>query len=252
MRIHSTVSRLYAMCPNHFPARVVGLMAVMELVGRLPDELLPGRAEDYSKYIAAVAAIRDRVEKWRSGLDTGYPMQGLREYDGKNPILILRDVLSSCPDESPSSASSDLSFIHDSDLRNDLRQDLSAVNMALAQGEWKSSTVLGGSLCEALLLWKLQEEPLPNVSAAAVRLTAAKVFDKPSGSLEKWSLHQYTEVASELGFIKKDTAIQVRQAKDFRNLVHPGKAMRLGQKCDRGTAHAVVAAIEFIIRDLTP
>jgi hypothetical protein len=180
-------------------------------------------------------------------------MPALQEYEGKNPIVILRHVLSSCPDESPSSASSDLSFIHDSDLRNGLRQDLSAVNTALANGEWKSCTVLGGSLCEALLLWKLQEELLPNVSAAAVRLTATKVFDKePSGSLERWSLHQYTEVASELGFISKDTANQVRIAKDFRNLVHPGRAIRLGQKCDRGTAHAVTAAVEFIIRDFTP
>jgi hypothetical protein len=44
--------------------RTVGLLAVLELLDRLPDELLPGRAEDYSKYIAAVAAIRDRVKKW--------------------------------------------------------------------------------------------------------------------------------------------------------------------------------------------
>ena len=232
--------------------RTVGLLAVLELVGQLPDELLPGRAEDYSKYIVAVAAIRDRVKRWGANLDTGYPMPGLQEYEGRNPIVILRDVLSRCPDESPSSASSELSFIHDSDLRNGLRQDLSAVNRALANGEWKSCTVLGGSLCEALLLWRLQEEPLPNVLAVAARLTSAKVFDKElPDSLEKWGLHQYTEVTSDLGFIKKDTTNQVRLAKDFRNLVHPGKAIRLGQKCDRGTAHAVTAAVEFIIRDFT-
>jgi hypothetical protein len=46
-----------------------------------------------------------------AGLDTGYPMPALQEYEGKNPIVILRHVLSSCPDESPSSASSDLSFM---------------------------------------------------------------------------------------------------------------------------------------------
>jgi hypothetical protein len=51
--------------------------------------------------------------------------------------------------------------------------------------------------------------------------------------------------------IKADTRTQARLAKDYRNLIHPGRAARLTQKCDRGTALVTVAAVELVIRDLT-
>ncbi len=54
-----------------------------------------------------------------------------------------------------------------------------------------------------------------------------------------------------LGLIKPDTAARCRQTKDFRNLIHPGRALRLSQKIDRATALEAVAAVEFVVRDLT-
>ncbi len=50
--------------------------------------------------------------------------------------------------------------------------------------------------------------------------------------------------------IKEDTAIQARLAKDYRNLIHSGRAQRLGQICDRGTDLSAVAALERVVRDL--
>jgi ribosomal protein L30E len=32
---------------------------------------------------------------------------------------------------------------------------------------------------------------------------------------------------------------------------HSGRAARLGQTCDRGTALAAIAAVEFVVQDLT-
>jgi hypothetical protein len=49
-----------------------------------------------------------------------------------------------------------------------------------------------------------------------------------------------------------DTAQQARLGKDFRNLIHPGRASRLGKICDRGTALSALAAVEHVVRDLTP
>jgi hypothetical protein len=76
----------------------------------------------------------------------------------------------------------------------------------------------------------------------------------PGADLEGqgWHLHQYVEVAAHLQIIKADTATLVRLTKDFRNLIHPGRAARLGQKCDRSTALAALAAVEAVARDLTP
>jgi hypothetical protein len=60
------------------------------------------------------------------------------------------------------------------------------------------------------------------------------------------------EVAEYLKIIKDETHTQVKLTKDFRNLIHPGRAIRTGQRCDRSTALMGVAAVEAVVRDLTP
>jgi len=37
---------------------------------------------------------------------------------------------------------------------------------------------------------------------------------------------------------------------DLQDFIHPGRSQRLGHKCDRATAFAVVAGVEHVIRDL--
>jgi len=69
--------------------------------------------------------------------------------------------------------------------------------------------------------------------------------------LEKWALEPLIEVAKVLDQIEDKTAIEARLAKDFRNLIHPGRAERLNQVCDRGTAFSAIAALEHVIRDLS-
>jgi len=106
---------------------------------------------------------------------------------------------------------------------------------------------LAGSVVEALLLWALLQQNQVTISA-----TAAKLGLKVSPKLEDWGLHQYIEVAAELNVITADTATQCRLAKDFRNLIHPGRAQRLAQVCNRGTALSAVAAVEHVVNDLMP
>ena len=66
----------------------------------------------------------------------------------------------------------------------------------------------------------------------------------------EWGLHQFVEVAGKLALIDPDTAKQTRLAKDFRNLIHPGRSIRKQRACDRGTALATTAAVELVSRDL--
>jgi hypothetical protein len=54
----------------------------------------------------------------------------------------------------------------------------------------------------------------------------------------------------ELQEVTTQAAAQAHVAKDFRNLIHPGKAIRENVKCDRATAHAAFAAAQLIVRDL--
>jgi hypothetical protein len=84
-------------------------------------------------------------------------------------------------------------------------------------------------------------------------LVANHTFQQqPPSDPEEWTLHHYVEIEAHLGIIKPDTVTEARLAKKFRNLIHPGRAQRLGQKCDRGTALSSVAALDHVVRDLTP
>ncbi|MFX6416902.1 hypothetical protein ABTG35_18575, partial [Acinetobacter baumannii] len=67
---------------------------------------------------------------------------------------------------------------------------------------------------------------------------------------DRWGLGDYIGVAETLSLIDADTAKQATLAKNFRNLVHPGRAQRLGESCDRATALTALAALEHIVRDL--
>ncbi len=70
-------------------------------------------------------------------------------------------------------------------------------------------------------------------------------------SLEErgWGLHEYTELAAKLHLISEQTAIQVRQMREFRNLIHSAVTVRTQQQCSRGTALAALAASELVVSD---
>ena len=159
-----------------------------------------------------------------------------------------------CPDEAPARETTALAFIGDPELRESIRLDLSAANRDLAQGEWKGATVLAGSAIEALFLWALEEHEKRNPGSRAPAIATlranGRLTRQPDPNPEWWHLPQYVEVAEHLGLIKPETAIAVRLAKEFRNLIHPGRVARLGQKCDRATALQALAAAEAVVRDL--
>lgn len=93
-------------------------------------------------------------------------------------------------------------------------------------------TVLGGAVIEALLHWKLSSATpvVPN--------------------LNRLHLPEFIHEAQIRNLIKADTVKAVELAKDFQNLIHPGRVARLGVVCDRGTAHMAIGAVNCVIRDL--
>lgn len=171
-------------------------------------------------------------------------------------MLLLRNALAKCPDEVPSPLTVGLIFIADIDLRDNIRRDISAANQDMANGEWKGATVLAGSATEALLLWAVQDADQQKsgaINAAASTLVATKTLSAmPNSNPERWSLSELIEVALQMQLITSETATQARIGKDFRNLIHPGRAARLGQVCDRATSLSALAAVEHVVRDLTP
>jgi hypothetical protein len=230
--------------PGVDTAEVSGLA---DLLDQIPEELLTMDAAAYASFICCKARIRETLLTW-AARPTREPDTERHLYSGQaNAIRGIREALAKCPDESPAPATSELKFITDTDLRTNLRNDIGAVTRALSNGEWKAATVLAGSAAEALLLWALKQRPPAEITSAITALRATgDLTTKPDPNLDRWNLHEYIEVATNLEVIKPNTAKQTRLAKDFRNFIHPGVAQRLGEKCDRATAFSAVAGMEHV------
>jgi hypothetical protein len=218
------------------------LSGLLRLLDKIPEELLQLSASDYADFITAVEALRTCADERGPTRNYG-PIE-------MNAIRDIHRLLQACPDDAPSPSTSDPAFVTDPQLRTDLHRDLGEVNRALQNGEWKGATVLAGSVVEALLLWALQNKKTgAEIQAAAAGL--GKTIDLTKRPLERWDLYELIEYAEATGLISASTRAAADQGRDFRNLIHPGKAQRLAQKCNRATALLGVGAVEAVVEDLS-
>jgi hypothetical protein len=226
------------------------LLGILNLLNDVPGELITLTATDYAELVLAKSTIKETLPHWRARGNVG-DMANVKRFDA---VTVIRRALAKCPDEYPPSATAELLFINDPELRENIRRDLGATERALNNAEWKAATVLAGATIEALLHWRLRE-PSPGVATvhatAAALLTKGTIKKRAPTDIDYWDLHHFIEVACELKLVEPDTYSAARLAQNFRNLIHPGRATRLAQTCDRGTAYSAVGALDHVIRDLT-
>ncbi len=230
---------------------VISLLSTM--IEAIPSKLMILKGEALVEYSEAVEALRVAVLLWRQG-DKNYTIQHIPGRKNKHPIALIRKHLSALSDEGIDPTTSSLTFITDKQFNELLRADITAVNSALDNGEWKAATVLAGSVIEAILLYVVKEynnANSKNVSSAVQALTSSNIIQNVPSNIDEWTLHTLIEVAVELKIISETSAAQCRIARGFRNLVHPGRAVRMAQVCDRGTALSAVAAVVHVVRDLS-
>ena len=151
------------------------------------------------------------------------------------------------PDEQIPAATAGLLFIRDAQLRESIRGDIAFANQAVSGGEWKAATVLAGAAAEALLLWAITEKKSPT----DIENARAAVIPSAPTDPNRWDLDAYIKVARHLALIETETERLADLAREFRNLIHPGRSARLAKVCDRGTALSALAAVELIVRDLS-
>jgi hypothetical protein len=112
---------------------------------------------------------------------------------------------------------------------------------------------IGGSIIEALLLWAINEHQQPEVQRAVASLQASRqLSSRLDSNPNNWTLEIYKKVAIELGLILGNTIKLIELTQDFRNLIHPGKAIRTGTACNRSTGRTALAAIDSLVKALTP
>jgi hypothetical protein len=222
--------------------------ALVALTDQVPASLLVLGDDEFAEFVANLAVLRSRIPMWEHHGNAFPVRKGI-------PVQRMRELLAKCPDSHPSPKVHALAFVSDTALRADLRTDINSIDRALGDGEWKTATVLAGATIEALLLWRLSQNDPDEVRAVENALVSSKVLNRKPRPFDEWGLHDLVEVAAAYSppssLIRKDTAIQARLAKDYRNLIHPGKSSRLAQKCSRATALAAAAALDRVIEDLS-
>jgi hypothetical protein len=221
------------------------VIALLRLVEELPNELMTIDGAEYNRLVLSVSTMRSTLDlqDWVSrGPTAAFYDRRLGE-----AISDLRECLERLPDEQIPAATASLSFIADPQLRESIRGDIAFANQAFAGGEWKAATVLAGAAAEALLLWAITNKKTSTEVQAARQAVVPSAHNDPNC----WDLDGYTKVAGNLGLIDAETQRQVDLAREFRNLIHPGRSTRLAKVCNRGTALSALAAVEFIVRDLS-
>lgn len=235
---------------NLWQANRPEVLTLLDLIEHMSPELMPLDPDDFLQLMISINYLRGALAHWTTR-DTAF---GRASGGDRTVIYDIYDILARCPDAAPALTTTELSFIPDSEIefREGLRLDISTANQALANGEWKAATVLAGSVVEAFLLWAVQQHTETEYKSALNAVIEKKRCRRPhQASPEYWNLDHYIFVALELHRLNAETATLAGLAKDFRNFIHPGKAQRLRQVCDRGTALAALAAVERVVRCLT-
>jgi hypothetical protein len=157
-----------------------------------------------------------------------------------------------------------LDFISSADLRQSLESDYSELVQALSARMWKSACILAGSIAEAVLIDYVAV--LGNCSASDEELTApdmslGKLIDAAIGidalassqpPTAGWSLPELIKKGTDTRAVSsfRTTYDMSSAVKNFRNLIHPGRSLRLKEHVDGSVAVAARAFVDRLLRDL--
>jgi hypothetical protein len=220
----------------------------LSLYDQLPDELIRLSADDSAALTADIGTIRFGIEQFRQGVPPNHCLGSVGLALGRAWMLIEK-----LEDAAPSTTH-DLSFIADPALREMIALDLTSISTDLGSGEWKSATVLAGSCCEALLLYGLQatDSKTPgSIATGVAALWSGKKGPDPANLVDSsWNFSTYAAVAHKMNLISDNTKSVLDPARNYRNLIHPAKAIRDTEKCNRGTAFIGAGAVDQVISDL--
>jgi hypothetical protein len=225
------------------------LKGIVNLVREIPSELVTVPTDQYAELTLAMSIIEEN-NRLRVTRDMSFGVPALK---GVDVATVLYRVLTECKDEFPPKATNELLFVTDPQLRQNIRQDVGAVTLAISHAEWKAANILAGAAMEALLHWKLGSgTPSDKGIQAAVdsAMERRTLKTRPASDLDNWSLHHFVEVCGETKVLKPKTVEAARLCNSYRNLIHPGRAQRLGEVCTRGTAYVAVGALSNVVDDL--
>jgi len=203
--------------------------ALLGLLDEVPSELVDLSSADYLEFSRCRAVLSTSLALWNVG-DT----RPARDVGGKDAVERIRRLMKQCHDDL-APPEPELPFIADDDTRLGIEDRIRAAWTDFNAREWMGATVFAGAALEALLLWALKQVSLTNA---------------PKRPLDQLHLTDLIGLAVSNGVIDTGTEQQAGLAKDARNLVHPGRALRSGDSCNKATALAALAAVYRLIEQL--
>jgi hypothetical protein len=107
----------------------------------------------------------------------------------------------------------DFTFLSDEQFRNSLIEDFKEMQKSLESQSWKAVHVLAGSIIEALLIEYLVVSGLTFNGKDPLKLT----------------LDEAIQACVSAKVLQKSTAALCDVIREYRNLIHPGRMIRLSQ-----------------------
>jgi hypothetical protein len=203
--------------------------ALLALLDEVPGELIDLGSVDYLELTRCRAVLATTLVRWNLG-----DVAPARDVGGKDAVERIRRLMKKCHDELPL-AEPELPFISDEDIRFGVEDRIHAAWIDFNAREWMGATVFAGAALEALLLWALK------------RVNPAET---PKQALDKLHLTDLIRLAVTNHLIDEAAERQASLAKDARNLIHPGRALRSGDACNKTTALTSLTAVYRVIDEL--
>src|SRR5262249_42485743 len=116
-----------------------------------------------------------------------------------------------------------------------LKADYQELQASVENGLWKAAHVLAGSIIEAILI---------------DYLIAVNHEGMSEQDLLKWDMRKLIPAGQQEGILTSKTEQMCVIVKDYRNLIHPGRILRLQETVDKEGATVAQALVNMIARDI--
>ena len=123
-------------------------------------------------------------------------------------------------------------FISGDDFRKCLEADYQEMNSAMEVKAWKAVHILAGSITEALLVEALIE------------------INYQEGDPLQMQLHSLIEACTKEKILSEDAKYFSHAIRTYRNLIHPGRLIRLKEVIDEDRAKVAIALINIVAKDV--
>jgi len=221
----------------------VGFVTGLEALLNQIDSILLPTGEERGILITCRATMMSHVRMWETQGNTA-PLKGLRGRIREGILKTIRNILIKCPDEPISKDIREFEFVSDESMRTEFQRDMGSIDFLVHQQQWKPAMVLAGALMEAILF-----DQITGINPQAIE-TSRKKAGESNPDQTRWHLPTLVKVGADLNILRDTTKKQCELSGDFRNLIHPGKAVRDAQKCTLATTLSVIAGLQLVLEDV--